>query len=1337
MHSAYMTTRRTARLLSSLRLIPRSTQPVPLLPTPSPSSPTSAAFRVPPSSSSFLLQLLEYNRRHDFLRARDLFMRCRSIFPLTEDIADAALVAMSHLSTAQTFNAFQLFLAQSKPTSPRLFHRMMAIVASTDEGDAADDAAAAGGVEGVERLLQLMQREGIAPDATTFYHLARVHVRHGQDAAAYAYALSMSQALRPEGEKASAESAVSPAQFVELFRLFAQHSHAAACALLLEDMRRCGVRLKPWMQNAVDVLGKRQRRAQQPHPTSRKWRSSRLDGPLPLTSPPPPAPSASTFRVGLSQKAPTALPEDIIRSLDEVDGVPPSIEATLAEFVGEHRRLLSAPFDSLPATEAEAQDPSVRALVDELRDYYAQRDATRVLALWQASDTVKRSPLLMNLQLAVLSTAHVGESTEGVEKRTIRLHIELRHALEIAEQLHSTGGRVDPTNAMLLLRALAYLPMPLPSFATSVFPSEPLLSADVVATEAERLFTHCCSVIDPSHSSTLAHLRSLALRALVKHPQSGARALLSLSPADLPTLSPTSLTYLMYHHVHLPVASLQQPYHLFSLLLASSSPPPLLALYVLFCGELLRSQLSKARAIFSATALRYGHPPPAHMTDALILAHRGVDDPAEVDRLLDTVHDVAQWIRSSEGVATAGLPLGRDALEEWGDMRVRRKVRETRQGELGREARVAKDCRVAEMLWLGLRHAMSEAPASAPSLPMLTQLAVLMAPSPMLPSLLTFIRTMLSSPPYAHVFSSETAVLSAVELERQLYQAALLLTSKPSPPSPSSGTSPIFAAFTRFSYAMSVLPPSEHAAFLQHHLMSRVVRCVVYGLAYTHAPREAVDGLHNEVSLGTLDLDPYCHHVLLACAAVHGAEDAASLFYELGMEAWAVAEGGAEDLALEHHQRRGRRRRRQPARLPVLPKGEVDHRLIDGRQLRRHVHPPAQLGSTLGFGPGSTNPFSHTAQHLHVLRLLSLSPSAWASSDVVNPIVDAVFGGEFIEDTALLALIDLSISVGSPSLLLSALSSLTKAPLRKPYSRSYEVLTSGFLRGVRGALSRHWMDVVAELPYFYQAVVDFAFRHYGEKGGLTSPSPSSLLMMFQREVFVLLATVGVEVNDLRPLVRAYTVTTATRRSLVQGGVCALVLKAALLHGHRGRAVATLADVRRWGDRKGSHPLGSVEQRADMEDAVRTRFPIHRKHDALPTVDAVLRRYLHRVKLTQPPPRPSPPSEGSVQEPPAAAAPSAWETLPALDSALWAYRQLLHEPAVHRTVGVDLLSHLFLDLYTAHVKRLRQREAAHRAQPTVPPSSPPPPTPLTVLPSLIERLCEDFTLVLLHHATTRA
>ena len=176
---------------------PRRHEELSPFPTPRASLPsTSFPFEPPPSYSAYLSLLLTYNRRLEWGRSRDLFLRCRSRFPLTEDVADAALLALSRLSIPQALQSFQLFLHQLRPTSPRLFNRMLALLCE-HQGEEEEDGGGGEGVEGAAHLLQLMQRQGVQADAETFFHLSRLHLSASDADAAAAHYRSLSHLLPP------------------------------------------------------------------------------------------------------------------------------------------------------------------------------------------------------------------------------------------------------------------------------------------------------------------------------------------------------------------------------------------------------------------------------------------------------------------------------------------------------------------------------------------------------------------------------------------------------------------------------------------------------------------------------------------------------------------------------------------------------------------------------------------------------------------------------------------------------------------------------------------------------------------------------------------------------------------------------------------------------------------------------------------------------------------------------------------------------------------------------------------------------------------------------------
>ena len=917
------------------------------------------------------------------------------------------------------------------------------------------------------------------------------------------------------------------------------------------------------------------------------------------------------------------------------------------------------------------------------------------------------------------SSSSLSPPTFPAPSPPLSFHLQVTQALAVAQQLRDEGWQVDLAVEMLILRALAYLPLPLPS--SQALPS-PHLRAEVVAQEADVLFTSLTGRIDPSLTSALTLLSSLHLRAQVKHPHTGTRAALS-TPSPPP---PHSLPYLLYHHIHLPIASLQQPYHLLFHQTPAQPPPAPLSLYFLLCGHLLRSQHAKARAIYLASALRYHHLPPLPcMTDALMLGHRGGEEKAGDEKLTEALAQVVEAMtQRTEGETGhdggAGLQAGRQTVELWVESKVRRRVGKGKTGS-GREEDGAgtwvREQRVTEALWLGLKRA--EGVASL-SLLLLTQLAVLLSHCALLPSLLSHIQLVLTSPPYLHAHSTESSLLSSIDFEQ-----SLIPTLPPSIPSTSS-PSPPFVIFTHFASSLSLLPFHSHTAFLAQHLFSRILRTLIYSLAPSSSPSPPPPSTIITI-LTLLDLiphphlDPLCYHILLAHAVLLSLPaPACSMLYNRGKEAVQaveLAEGGGE--------------------------GE---------------------GEGVGWVAG--------LQHLEVLKAI----------DGVSRGERLRKGGEwlregFVEDAAVLAMVDLAVCARSPPLLLSALAGLassppspsplsvpSRQPERDPRCRSFTALTSAFLQALRGVLLHHWVDTALLLPPLYRATVDYITRHYRFTSALTtsrSPAPapsSSALRHWQRQVVALVAAVSVDTNNLHPLMSFYAemkegagaeVTSAwagkrrrSRGTGVDGGAMGIVLKAALLNGHRRKVRELLRDAKEWGIRGG-------RINREVEAAVRgTRFPITRRALHAHPVPTILAHYLQQVPLAPLAAQPVMPGErmrtteavGEGKESREDAEGGGWEESEAVRATLWACREVLKEPVVGTDQGLVLLCDTFLELFHSHVKRLRQAEALRRAREqgvgaegeaghgAAPISN------VRVV-RLIENLADDAVIALIQHATT--
>ena len=1407
--------------------------PPPLLPPPHApppaSTPVGQPFRPPATSSAFLSLLQLHNRRLEWSRSRDLFLRCRSVFPLTEDIADAALLALSHLSIPQTFHSFQLFTHHLHVTSPRLYNRMLAMLypkkarrqkgeermeqedggeeeEAAEEREEEEDADKGGGVEAAERLLERMQLQGVPANAETAFHLSCIYLAAGRLFKAAAHydtahhllqqpAHAAADSFSPPSPSSSSPPSPPPsplhpltftaADMVDLFRGFVHAGHLPACRLLLADFPSFGIRIRPWHRNALHTLAQEEaRRTRRIRPTAAAFPSpspsvtpsspppSSAPSSTPSASQPLPAPSPSTFRVGLERKAPVSLP-DVVLPLDAVDPLPPPLPLpppypTRLHLLLEPSFLSSAPFS-----------PSSLLHCSLLRCYHTA-DVPAALQIVSHPPSPLTSAHLHVLLLVL--TTHLPSAPPAP---TLPFHQQISHALEVAcllREQEGGAGDVDVGAAMLLLRALAYTPFPLPSSSHSQALLPPHLSADAVAREAALLHSNLISRIDPSHTAALALISSLHLRAQVKTSATGTRAALSLPSPP----SPQALPYLLYHHVHLPVTSLQQAYHL---LASHPSTPHLssLPLYFLLCGHLLRQDHSKARAIYKAAVVRYQHAaPPQHMTDAMLLGHRGAGEQQE-EAATEVIAEVLEemrkrGVRGKELHGRAGrevgrveeqkegegpvLEAGRQAVEVWVESRMRKRKRRVgkresegvaaareEKGQVEDSVWARRERHVAEALWLGLSRQTGDgdsAPAVHPLPPpaplpllLLTQLAVLLSSSPLFPSLLSHLLEALSSPPYLLAHSTEAALHASIELEHSLVPDLPSSTSSFSsrssfilPPLPSP-----FSAFTRFASALSLIPFHSHAAFLSHQLLSRTLRTVVYSLAPPSTPSplhpSTLSAILNLLhSYSPPSLDPLSYHILLSFAVAHSLPPPATLIlYTWGKVAVAQTAGGA------------------------------------------------------GEGQGGVG-WLAGVQHLEVLRLIDC---ARRGEDVGKGMEWLKEGsGECVSDAAVLAAIDVAVSSRSPPLLLAALSAL--APVlslppvhpataqyeRCPLPRTFAALTRGFTQALRGVLLHHWLDTALVLPPFYHAILRYLTAYYPRSSGIipssspsaslssssfssssSSASPSrSPLHRWQLEVVSLTAALGVETNNLDPLMALYEAmgggeggaakpVIGGRAAAVELDVMAVVMKAALLNGHRRRVWHLLDDVNRWS--RGKAQAGGVRRmeqservNAQVEAAVRgTRFPIRRNFLTAPDPLRILSHYLSRLplaRLEEAQPAAAVAGKGRAaegREGRLSSAGGGWEVSPAVKDALWAHRQLLQQPSVRGPNGVSLLSDAFQQMLLEHVKASRQREARRRAtahgKAEEEAGSGQEERDNIELVRLIEHLCDDAVLALIQHA----
>ena len=1168
--------------------------------------------------------------------------------------------------------------------------------------------AAAPWLDAARSHLQRMDAEHIPHNVYTHYLLALANLRRGEKQAAYQQLLALSDLIRHTHHNSPP---LTTHQWRVLFYAFARVRDAVACTLIVEDMEKSVGRPSPGMKDAIAKMTQPITAPAAAHRTiiSHSHHTVTMDNkPFDLHSP--------------VTRAPLRLHEAIVRPLDVVDPVPPALDEILGPFLSDYRQLIAG-------DKSDAGDATEEALLFHLRQCCASEDAEDAVECWltlraEARESSSVPALHLLLSILCISNFATAASVSSLSsplafvRYAERLHIQLHHALTVLDTLQSASLPLPQPLAILLLRALAYLPMPLPSAnlaSSSYFASLPaavFLTAEEAASRCLTLYQLCSPApTSPSSASSLdirTRLQSLLVRAHVKHRHMGRLlndSLLSEEEEATHTpLNADACSYLIYHHINLPSSSLEAAYSLFSHLLpsqpASPQTPPTLAVYYLACGELMRRNSSKARLILRECLQRWSMTPSTWLLDALVLSigGQGLSVMAEEKEEDDTAQLFHELLTQS-GHGQASLPLSLEALTAWCERRIGRWLR-MKQGDAELVERMRVDSALAEAIVRLLVHPSSSSTsippmnASAIPLSLLTNLLVMMSSSEQLPeTLLAVVQSLLMNDEYLAHNASDSAIVSALQGEAEWYGLSRTLAqSSSTAEAPASEGATTLHQFARFKAAFTRRPSSSpsHTIFLRRHNLSRIVRCIVYSFSYTTPPASVLPFLTSLSHRLRLDLDGYALHLLLFVSSVR-----------------------------------------------LLPNTQLLYRMAVAATSR-------QDDDEYGYEAGSSsNVWSRTLQYAHLFyliyitrvhgrgtregrvefdrllaRLLAYSMEPQPLHQLSPPVVMS----GFLTDEVVWALLDMSLLVSSPSAFRQAVSALllqhtphTPHPAFPvgaasaqgicPLPRFATTLMRGYLSAARGVHAKGWVDSGTRLAMGWSVMHELCHRYFANHTGLTSTSKPGIFLLTQRDLLCRLAALSVDHNNLQPIMALYATITqlaaespTAAQQLTHLPLFIVPIKAALLNGHKRKLSAVVKDMLAW---DGLQHVSDEQVRAELMRCRLGVLDASTMTASAKSVQGVVRALISRTNIVSQrvyvttsqsqPPRQAEDEAGDSDVSPIDSLPAT----SALRATVDAYRFVLSSRLLLTSTGLQLASQLFSDIYYAHVKAKRQK--AERTQ----------------------------------------
>ena len=1150
--------------------------------------------------------------------------------------------------------------------------------------------AAAPWLDAARSHLQRMDNEDITYNPYTHYLLALANLRRGNKQAADQQLSELSDLIR---DSSNSVPTLSPQQWRVLFYSFARVHDSDACSLIMEDMESTVGRSLPGMKSAIAKI--------------KRFMSAKLDKQhtFDLHSPVP------YVRVPLR--------ESVIRPLDVVDPVPPALEEVLGSHLSDYQRLIAEP----PST---AMDGSDESLIAHLRQCCASEDAERAVQCWQdmiADGRESSSVTALHLLLAVLCTSNFAtavtvsmlSSPLAFVRYAERLHIQMHYALDILDTLQLASLPLPQPLAVLMLRALAYLPMPLPSADSSAqtlasssyfasFSEDVFLSADEAASRCLTLYQLCLLSLTSDQSAHFvgphSRLQSLLVRAHVKHRHQGRWLTDSLLSAESEEATHTPLNadagaYLIYHYVNLPKAPLDAAYKLFSQLLllqpVSDTPPPALAVYYLSSGELMRRNASKARRVLRDCLQRWSMYPSPWLLDALVLNTKdqvvgASDEQKEEDDTAQLLYELC----TRSGDVAASLPLSLEAMTSWCERRVGHWLR-TKELDDALNDRVRVDSVLAEAMLRSFLYPSASfnsiAPVSASSvpLPLLTNLLVMLSTSTALPDvLMTVVQRILSNDEYVAHNASDSAGVSALHDEAKWSTLCRTLAQPGPTESPAIETSVKLNQFTRFKAAVAArsIDSASHSSFLRRHILSRIVRCIVYSFTYTTPPSNVLLFVASLSHRLRLDLDGYALHVLLFVSSVR-----------------------------------------------LLPSTPLLYRMALTASTR-------QAGDEYGYEASLAGIWSHTPQYAHLFQLLYVARlhghrtrasrlefdrllarllDYRMDPQLLHQLSPPVLTRGFLTNDVVVALLDISVLISSPSTLREAVSSLLlqHTPIIAnpvfpvggasdhsscPLPRSAPTVMRGYLLAARAAYAKGWTDSGTRLAISWASVYKLCNRYFAGHLGLMSGGKSGVFLLTQRELLCRLAALSVDHNNLQPVMALYsTITELTAKSssvaqqLIHLALFVVPIKAALLNGHKRKLSTVVKDMLAW---DGLQHVTEEQVRAEL---ARCRLGVLMTSTMQATASAhtVVRGFIGRTTIVSQRVYVSTaqPQQARQAEKAADSESSPIDSLPAtsaLGAAVGAYRSVLSSRLLLTDTGLQFASQLFSDIYYAHVKAKRQK-----------------------------------------------
>ena len=1167
--------------------------------------------------------------------------------------------------------------------------------------------AAAPWLEAARSHLQRMDDKRISHNPYTHYLLALANLRRGEKQAAYQQLQALSDLTRHGHSTAS----LTAHQWRALFYAFARVRDSEACTLIVEDMERTGGRPSSGMKDAIAKMKEpitapaavSRASIHQSHPTSTPDNTAfDLHSPLP--------------------RAPAQLNEAIVRPLDVVDPVPPALDDTLGSYLADYQQLIAD-------QPSQAGDTTEASLVAYLRQCCASEDAEGAVQCWltlRADGRETSSATALHFLLSVFCTANfaTAASVSSLSSPLMfvryaeRLHIQLQHALSVLDTLQSASLPLPQPLAILMLRALAYLPMPLPSAGSSAlnlasssyFASLPVavfLTAEEAASRCLTLYQLCLpsppSLPSADSIALRTRLQSLLVRAHIKHRQLGRQlndSLLSAEEGATHTpLDADACAYLIYHHINLPTPSIEAAYNLFSHLLPSQSaaadtPPPLLAVYYLSCGELMRRNASKARLMVRECLNRWSMAPSSWLLDAVVLSvgghgMSGVDEQKEEDDTALLLHELC----TRSGAAAVPLPLSLEAITVWCERRVGRWLR-VKQVDSALDERVRVDREVAEAIVRSILHPSSSSTSVAPvtssavPLSLLTNLLVMMSTSPMLEDvLLAVVQRVLVNDEYLSHNASDSAVVSALHSEAEWYGLSRTL-SQPAAiqalPIESSATLTQFARFKAALTSRSSNSPSQ-SAFLRRHTLSRIVRCIVYSFSYTTPPSAVLLFLTSLSHRLRLDLDGYALHLLLFVSSTRLLPNSQQLYR---MALTASSRHDDEEYGYE------------------AASSSVWSRTLQYSHLFYLLYVTRVYGRS---SPESRHEFNRL-----LARLLDYRVDPQQRQPLAPPIV--ISG--FLTDDVVWTLLDLSLLVSSPSALQQAVSALLLQDVPHvanpifpigaataqgvcPLPRFATTLMRGYLLAARGVHSKGWIHSGTRLAMSWAIMYELCHRYFASHTGLISNNgKQGIFLVTQRDLLCRLAALSVDHNNLQPVMALYSTimqltaeSPAAAQQLIHLPLFVVPIKAALLNGHKRKLSAVVKDLLAW---DGLQRVTDEQVRTELTRCRLGVLDASSMSATTKSMQGVVRTLIsrtnivsQRVYLTTPQQPHTRQWEEEAEDRDSSSISSA-PTASALSAAVGAYRAVLSSRLLLTDTGLQFASQLFSDMYYAHVKAKRQQ-----------------------------------------------